>query len=82
VFLHPQDLDNKGFRYAPGERYKPMSLLMDLNAEVLSFPTIYAGKKRLIKSNVSYADIARSEVRRFDRRLERRNNIGLNYWSF
>ncbi|OXA57943.1 Myosin-3 [Folsomia candida] len=60
---------------APGEGTRPLSLLMDLDAEELSFPSIYCGIKRKFNpdANLSYADIAKSELRRFDPRC--RQNI-------
>lgn len=53
-------------RIAPGEGKRPLSLLRDLEAEVLSFPTIYAGVRREFdpRLKISYTDISKSEVRR------------------
>jgi hypothetical protein len=47
-----------------------MPLHMDTNAEILSFPSIYCGLERKFNENVkiSYTDIAKSELRRYDRR--------------
>jgi hypothetical protein len=43
---------------------------MDQNAEILSFPTIYAVQERRFKEGlkITYTDIAKSELRRYDRR--------------
>jgi hypothetical protein len=54
-------------RIAPGEGKRPLSLLRDLEAEVLSFPTIYAGVKREFdpRLRITYTDISKSEARRY-----------------
>jgi len=57
-----------GVRIAPGEGKQPLSLFQDVDAEVMSFPTIYGGTRRKFKVRVSYTDIAKSELRRYDRR--------------
>jgi hypothetical protein len=63
------DEDRSGLihRIAPGEGKRPLSLLRDLDAEVLSFPKIYAGIRRQFKKGlkITYTDIAKSEARRF-----------------
>jgi len=41
---------------------------LDKAAEELSFPTIDCGYERQTKDNLSYTDIAKSELRRYDRR--------------
>ena len=41
---------------------------MDKDCEELSHPTIYAGQRRGEIKGVSYAEIAKSEARRYDRR--------------
>ncbi|OXA53864.1 SART-1 family protein DOT2 [Folsomia candida] len=66
---------------APGEGTRPLSLLMDLDAEELSFPSIYCGIKRKFNpdANLSYADIAKSELRRFDPRCRRADKILYSY---
>ncbi len=68
--LMMQDDDQMIRRIAPGEGKIPLSLLKDLDAEVLSFPRIYAGVQRQFKSDlkVTYTDICKSEARRYDRR--------------
>ncbi|OXA54226.1 hypothetical protein Fcan01_11384 [Folsomia candida] len=66
---------------APGEGTRPLSLLMDLDAEELSFPSIYCGIKRKFNpdATLSYADIAKSELRRFDPRCRRADKILYSY---
>ncbi|OXA48651.1 uncharacterized protein LOC110855134 [Folsomia candida] len=66
---------------APGEGMRPLSLLMDLDAEELSFPSIYCGIKRKLnpEANLSYSDIAKSELRRFDPRCRRADKILYSY---
>jgi hypothetical protein len=58
----------EGLVFAPGEGIKPLSLVNDTDVEELSFPTIYWGKRRNFKNKLSYADIVKSELMRFDRR--------------
>ncbi|XP_021964938.1 uncharacterized protein LOC110860191 [Folsomia candida] len=61
--------NNEAIKFAPGENQKPISLLSDLNAEALSFPSIYCGEKRRIKNvGISRTDIAKSDARNRDRR--------------
>jgi hypothetical protein len=64
------DFQNQALMVAPGQGNIPIPLFKDLNAEELSFPTIYAGIPRQFKEGlkVSYTDIAKSEIRRHDRR--------------
>jgi len=50
-------------------------LYQDPNAEVLSFPTIYGGTKREFKVKATYTDIAKSELKRYDRRTCRPTKI-------
>jgi hypothetical protein len=57
-----------GKRIAPAAGNDPIPIYRDLNAEVLSFPSIYCGEKRKFITKVSYTDIAKSELRRYDRR--------------
>ncbi|XP_065944329.1 trichohyalin-like [Magallana gigas] len=63
---------NQIYTFAPGEGQRPLSLYQDQNAEYLSFPTIFCGKGRLTNDeravHVSYADIAKWELRSIDRR--------------
>lgn len=59
-----------GYRIAPAAQNTPVPLHLDENAEILSFPTIYAGQPRQLKEGIrlTYTDIAKSELRRYDRR--------------
>jgi len=57
-----------GTQIAPGEGRRPIPFYLDKAAEELSFPTIYCGYERQTKDNLSYTDIAKSELRRYDRR--------------
>jgi hypothetical protein len=70
LVFREKDATYCGIRIAPGEGKIPVPLHRDLNAEVLSFPTIYGGVERKFKNNVriTYTDIAKSEIRRYDRR--------------
>lgn len=55
---------------APAQKKKPVSILLDPNAEELSFPDIYLGYLRIFQPtlNVSWFSMATSEIRRQDRR--------------
>lgn len=63
---------NQIFTFAPGEGQRPISLYQDQMAEYLSFPTIFCGEGRVENDQrqvpVSYADIAKWELRSADRR--------------
>ncbi|XP_061173328.1 uncharacterized protein LOC133182501 [Saccostrea echinata] len=63
---------NQIFTFAPGQGQRPISLYQDQMAEYLSFPTIFCGKGRIENDQrqvpVSYADIAKWELRSVDRR--------------
>lgn len=63
---------NQVYTFVPGEGQRPLSLYQDQTAEYLSFPTIFCGRKRLNNEErelcVSYADIAKWELRSFNRR--------------
>ncbi|XP_078328660.1 uncharacterized protein LOC144623788 [Crassostrea virginica] len=63
---------NQVYTFAPGEGQRPLSLYQDETAEYLSFPTIFCGKRRFQDDkgivHVSYADIAKWELRSVDRR--------------
>jgi len=61
-------VEYQGIKIAPGESKTPIPFYRDPDAEEMSFPTIYCGKKRRFKVKVSYTDIAKSEIRRYDRR--------------
>ena len=64
---------NKVYVFAPGENQRPLSLFEDKNAEYLCFPTIFCGKTRIENKDrsvpVHYSDIAKWELRSFDRRV-------------
>ena len=60
--------DYIAIKFAPGENKIPISLLMDEDIRELSFPTIYGGQERQIKTKLSKAQIAKSEARMYDRR--------------
>lgn len=45
---------------APGEGKIPISLLFDLNAEVLAFPTIFGGQERTFPKFLTYGKLIRS----------------------
>jgi hypothetical protein len=61
--------NSEGIKIAPGQGKRPMSLLMDLNAEAASYPTIYGGNARYLPSNMTPVDLWKSETRRYDRRF-------------
>ncbi|VDN27610.1 unnamed protein product [Gongylonema pulchrum] len=64
-----------GIRIVPAEGYKPLSLLLDEDAEYLSFPTIFGDKKlqpTFQARPVPYADISKSFAMCYDRRGARR----------
>ncbi|CAF1444646.1 unnamed protein product, partial [Rotaria sordida] len=75
------DQNDIGIKFAPGENNKPISILMDLKVDELTFPKIYCGKQRKIKPNVklTYAKIAKSELRMFDRRCGRVSKLFFTY---
>jgi len=61
-------VDTLGVMIAPCEGKRPLSLFEDVDAEVLSFPTIYGGSRKKFKVRASYTHIAKSELRHYDRR--------------
>ena len=75
------DQNNIGIKFAPGENNRPISILMDLKVDELTFPKIYCGKQRKIKPNIklTYAKIAKSELRMFDRRCGRISKLFFTY---
>jgi hypothetical protein len=77
LVFREKDATFTGIRIAPGEGKIPVPLHRDLNAEVLSFPTIYGGVERKFHHNVkvTYTDIAKSEIRRYDRRACRPSKL-------
>ena len=76
-----EDQNDIGIKFAPGENNRPISILMDLKVDELTFPKIYCGKQRKIKENVklTYAKIAKSELRMFDRRCGRVSKLFFTY---
>jgi len=68
MLMDEGDLLTQALKFSPGQGKRPISLLWDLNAEVLSFPTIYYGQERKVNSKLTYSDIAKSEARNSDRR--------------
>ena len=60
------------YTFAPGEGQHPLSLYSDKDAEELSFPTIFCGKRRIPNSErdvkVHYSSIVKAELRHVDRR--------------
>ncbi|CAF3645451.1 unnamed protein product [Rotaria socialis] len=79
TLLHDEigDQNNMGIKFAPGENNRPISILMDLKVDELTFPKMYCGKQRKTKANVklTYAKIAKSELRMFDRRCVLENKV-------
>jgi len=76
LFHREGDLNACGIRIAPGEGRVPKPLFQNTKAEVLSFPTIYGGHDRNFKRlKVSYTDIAKSELRKYDRRACRPSKL-------
>ena len=75
------DQNDIGIKFAPGENNRPISILMDLKVDELTFPKIYCGKQRKIKANVklTYAKIAKSKLRMFDRRCGRVSKLFFTY---
>jgi hypothetical protein len=63
--------NSEGIKIAPGQGKRPMSLLMDVNAEAAAYPTIYGGNTRFLPKNVSIMELWKSETRRYDRRFVR-----------
>ncbi|KAG2203378.1 hypothetical protein INT47_010076 [Mucor saturninus] len=55
-------------RLAPGEGMTPISVLTDKDSDLLSFPKVYYGHKLEGSGSVSCGNLAKSVVRRFDRR--------------
>ncbi|CAF1543190.1 unnamed protein product [Adineta ricciae] len=76
-----EDQTDVGIKFAPAENNRPTSVLMDMKVDELTFPKIYCGKQRRIKENVklTYAKIAKSELRMFDRRYGRISKLFFTY---
>ena len=55
-------------KIAPGEGNRPLGILYDSKAEVLAFPKIYCGQDRKLSTKLTYGAIAKSELKRYDRR--------------
>ncbi|CAF4391999.1 unnamed protein product [Rotaria socialis] len=66
------DQNDVGIKFAPGENNRPISILMDLKVDELTFPKIYCGEQRKIKSNVklTYGKDPVTCVRYFEQRLK------------
>ena len=64
---------NQILSVAPGEKNSPIGLYQDFHSEVLSFPTIFCGKKRAENSErvvpLHYSDVCKWELRNVDRRV-------------
>ena len=60
----------EAINFAPGEGHSPKYVLGDENVEELSFPSIYCGHKRELKVKLTYNDIVKSEIRRYDQRVK------------
>ena len=67
-----QDAD-KIISFAPGEGNRPLGIFIDKDSELLSFPTIYCGKRRVDNSKrhvpVHYSTLCKWELRSRDRRV-------------
>ena len=83
LIYREDDVSNYGIRIAPGEGSIPIPLFMDKNAELLAFPTIYCGVPRIFRTGVkvSTTDIAKSELRRYDRRAAKPQRLFLFFKS-
>ena len=83
TLLNDEITDQKdiGIKFAAGENNRLISILMDLKVDELTFPSIYCGKQRRIRENVklTYAKIAKSELRMFDRRCSRISKLFFTY---
>ena len=71
-------------RFAPGEDQCPLGVLMDSEAEEMSFPKIYGGQRFKYKSRgnktLTYSKRVKSEIRRYDRRVG--SNVSKLFYSF
>ena len=68
MLIDDDDFMSHAVKHAPAEGKRPISLLWDLHAEELTFPTIYCGQKRNVNTKLTYTDVAKSEALNFDRR--------------
>lgn len=66
---------------APGEGNIPIPLNRDTCAEIMSFSKIFGGQERQLneKAHLTYTDIAKSELRRYDRRCANPEKIHYMY---
>ncbi|KAK3921579.1 ATP-dependent DNA helicase pfh1 [Frankliniella fusca] len=69
-----------GIKIAPGEGKNPISLLRDEDVDILTYPTIYAGKSRQFKFPLKDAELRKFELKSYDRRAA--NNIPKLFMSF
>ncbi|XP_065214928.1 uncharacterized protein LOC135841724 [Planococcus citri] len=60
--------DNQALIFAPGEDKTPISLILDPNAEEMTFIKIYGGNIRQPVKHLKYHEIVKSEIMRSDRR--------------
>ncbi|XP_044742323.1 uncharacterized protein LOC123304800, partial [Chrysoperla carnea] len=67
---------------APGEGRRPCDMIFDSHSEELSFPSIYCGIPRNPSVPLTYSKIARSEIRRFDRRCATTEKIFYTYKKY
>jgi hypothetical protein len=65
---------------APAEGNVPTGVLMDEDAEALSFPKIYCGKQRKFHQRITYGKIIKSDFKRYDRRCA--NNVTKLLYSY
>jgi hypothetical protein len=65
--------DEKIISFAPGEGNRPLGIFIDKDAEFLSFPTIYCGRRQADNSErlvpVHYSTICKWELRSKNRRV-------------
>ena len=76
TLLQEPDITQDGDKiisFAPGEGNRPLGMFIDKDAEFLSFPTIYCGKRQADNSErlvpVHYSTICKWELRSQDRRV-------------
>ncbi|CAB4033744.1 Hypothetical predicted protein, partial [Paramuricea clavata] len=76
TLLQEPDITQDGDKiisFAPGEGNRPLGIFIDIDAEFLSFPTIYCGKRQADNSErlvpVHYSTICKWELRSRDRRV-------------
>jgi len=67
-----------GLRIAPAQDYVPKSILFDDNCEYLAFPTVFGGYKMNPQhegKSLSYAQLIKSMIMRYDRRVAKRGDL-------